>query len=211
MQEYFRNIYQTVRTILAGMRVTLRYCFARTVTLQYPDMPPALAPRFRGIHYLEVHKCIACGLCARACPVDCIHIQRTAPRKVDKASGNVVGGAITRFAIDYGRCMLCALCVEPCPQSCLHMGNVHSMTTYDHRSTIVEFAELARQGLQTPMPLWAQMGRLPEWAARQKQEWLDRAAPVREKMLAALTTTAPAAPPKPAGPSAGAGEGADKP
>jgi len=206
MREYFRNIYQTVRTILAGMRVTLRYCFARTVTLQYPDVPPALAPRFRGVHVLEIEKCIACGACARACPVECIHIERTAPRRIDKATGTAVGGAITRYAIDYGRCMFCALCVEPCPTRCIHMGDVHSMTTYDHRSVIVEFAELARQGLQTPMPLWAQKPGLPDWAARQKQAWLDRAAPAREKMLAAVTVAAAGAPAEP-----GPAEGADRP
>jgi len=67
MREYFRNIYLTVKTILIGLRITLQYCFARTITVQYPDAPPTLKPRFRGFHYYEIEKCIACELCAKAC------------------------------------------------------------------------------------------------------------------------------------------------
>ncbi len=199
MREYFRDIYLTVKTVLIGMRITLRYCFARTVTVQYPDMAPVLQPRFRGIHWFEIEKCIACDQCARACPVDCIYIQKTAPRKIDKATGVAVGGALTRFAIDYAKCMFCALCCEPCPTECIHMGNVHAMAGYDRESMLVEFTELAKQGLQTPQPLWAQKERLPDWAAAQKQEWLDRAAPVREQMALALVEQAPPKKPEAAG------------
>lgn len=200
MREYFRNIYLTVKTVLIGMRITLKYCFARTVTVQYPDVAPVLQPRFRGIHYFEIEKCIACDQCARACPVDCIYIQKTAPRKIDKATNVAVGGAITRFAIDYAKCMFCALCVEPCPTECIHMGNVHAMAGYDRESMLVEFTELAKEGLQTPEPLWAKSERLPAWAAAQKKEWLDRAAPVRDQMRAALTEQMP--PKKPEAPAA---------
>lgn len=200
MRDYFRNIYLTVKTVLIGMRITLKYCFARTVTVQYPDVAPVLQARFRGIHYFEIEKCIACDLCARACPVDCIYIQKTAPRKIDKATGVAAGGAVTRFAIDYAKCMFCALCTEPCPTECIHMGNVHAMAGYDRESMLVEFTELARLGRQTPEPLWAKAEHLPAWAAMQKQEWLDRAAPVREQMRAALTEQIP--PKKPEAPAA---------
>ena len=36
---------------------------------------------------------------------------------------------------------------------------------------IVEFTELAVEGLQTPQPLWMQKDRLPEWAEDKKQKW----------------------------------------
>ncbi|MGB9624344.1 MAG: NuoI/complex I 23 kDa subunit family protein [Phycisphaerae bacterium] len=204
MREYFRNIYLTVKTVLIGMQITLKYCFAQTVTVQYPDMAPVLQPRFRGIHYFEIEKCIACDQCARACPVDCIYIQKTAPRKIDKATGVATGGAITRFAIDYAKCMFCALCTEPCPTECIHMGNVHAMAGYDRESMLVEFTELAKQGLQTPEPLWARIGRLPAWAEAQKREWLERAAPVREFMRAALTEQLPPKKPATGAPTAAA-------
>lgn len=195
MREYFRNIYLTLKTILIGMRITLKYCFARTVTLQYPDMAPVLQPRFRGFHYFEIEKCIACDLCAKACPVDCIYIEKTGPRKIDKESGVALGGAMIRYAIDYSKCMFCALCTDPCPTECIHMGNIHDMSGYDRQSMIVEFTELAKQGLQTPMPLWMQKDGLPEWAQTRKQQWLDSAKPRREEMVKALTEQKPPPPP----------------
>ena len=208
MREYFHNVYMTIKTILIGMRITLKYCFAKTLTVQYPEVAPTLQPRFRGFHFYEIEKCIACDQCARACPVDCIYIEKTAPRKVDKATGLAVGGAMTRYAIDYAKCMFCALCTAPCPTDCIHMGNVHDMSAFDRESMIVEFTELAKRGLQTPQPLWMQKDRLPAWAAKTKADWeafsfsndgrdpADR----RQQMQLALTERQP--PPKPKKPAA---------
>jgi len=194
--EYFQDIWRTVSSILIGMRVSLKYCFAKTVTVQYPDVAPVLQPRYRGLHYYEIEKCIACDQCARACPVDCIYIDKTAPRKIDKETGIAMGGAMTRYAIDYAKCMFCGLCTEPCPTDCIHMGNLHDLAGYDRGSMIVEFTELAKEGLQTPQPYWMQKDNLPRWAQDRKQEWLDFAHSNdnltgkpelrREKMLAAL-------------------------
>lgn len=191
MNAYFREIYKSVYTILVGMRITLRYYFAQKVTLQYPDVAPALQPRFRGFHYFEIQKCIGCDLCAKACPVDCIYIEKSGPRKIDKTDGVARGGALHRFAIDYSKCMFCALCCEPCPTDCIHMGDVHDMSGYDRRSMIVEFTRLAEQGLQTPQPLWMQKDHLPEWAEQRKRQWLERGVPHRDEMVKALTESQP--------------------
>ncbi len=187
MREYFRDIYMTVKTILIGMRITLKYCFARTVTVQYPDVAPVLQPRFRGFHYFEIEKCIACDQCAKACPVDCIYIEKSGPRKIDKETGVATGGAMLRYAIDYSKCMFCALCTDPCPTDCIHMGNIHDLSGYDRQSMIVEFTDLAKEGLQTPMPLWMQKEGIPAWAQARKDEWLERGRPVREEMVKALS------------------------
>jgi len=69
--------------------------------------------------------------------------------------------------------MFCALCCDPCPTDCIHMGNLHDLSGYDRESMIVEFTELAKEGLQTPQPLWMRKDRLPEWAQVRKQEWLE--------------------------------------
>lgn len=168
------------------MKITLKYHFAKTVCLQYPDVAPALQPLYRGFHYFEIEKCIACDMCAKACPVDCIYIEKSGPRKIEKETGIARGGALTRYAIDYSKCMFCALCTEPCPTDCIHMGNLHDMSAYDRESMIVEFTELAKEGLQTPQPLWMQKERLPVWAEQRKREWIERGEPLRQEMLKAL-------------------------
>src|SRR5260221_449969 len=106
VQTYFRNITDTIQSIVIGMKITLKYCFQKPVVVQYPERRLNLAPRYRGIHEFEANKCIACDLCAKACPVDCIYIDKTAPRRIDKNTGLIdlndpKNGKLVRFAIDY--------------------------------------------------------------------------------------------------------------
>lgn len=156
---YFADIYQTLKSIAIGMSITLRYCFSKTVTIQYPEQKIDFAPRYRGIHEFEANKCIACDLCAKACPVDCIYIDYTGRGKNVK---------LHRFAIDYSKCLFCALCTEPCPTECIHMGRLHDLSGYTREDTVVEFLELNKKNLRTPVPLWMQKEKLPEWAAAEK-------------------------------------------
>src|SRR6185437_6007101 len=58
------------------------HLFRRRETIQYPEEKPYLAPRFRGRIILSrdpdaQERCVACYLCAVACPVDCISLQKT--------------------------------------------------------------------------------------------------------------------------------------
>lgn len=157
--DYFRNIRDNVASILTGMKITLKYTFQRPVTVQYPEHRLALAPRYRGIHEFEANKCIACDLCAKACPVDCIYIDKSGPRRIDKKTGVIdeadpKNGQLLRFAIDYSKCLFCALCTEPCPTACIHMGKLHDLSGYSRQDAVVEFAELDKVGQRTPIPLW---------------------------------------------------------
>ena len=186
VREYFSNIGDTVTSIVTGMKITLKYCFQKTVTVQYPEQRLSLAPRYRGIHEFEANKCIACDLCAKACPVDCIYIDKTAPRRIDKNTGTVnmddaKNGQLVRFAIDYSKCLFCALCTEPCPTDCIHMGKLHDLSSYSRDDVVVEFAELDKLNLRTPLPLW--MERNAETIPWVKEE--------RDRILAGkLATTA---------------------
>ncbi|MFW5653289.1 MAG: 4Fe-4S binding protein [Planctomycetota bacterium] len=166
---FFGEIYETVRSILIGMRITAKYWFSPVVTVRYPYEKLSFAPRFRGIHEFEADMCIACEACAKACPVDCIYIDKSGPRKLDKKTGEVKGGELWRYAIDYEKCMFCSLCVEVCPTECIHMGKNHDISGYRREDMIVEFAELAKDGLKTPIPLWMERNadRLP-WVKAEK-------------------------------------------
>jgi NADH-quinone oxidoreductase subunit I len=156
---YFRNVFDAVQSVAVGMKITLKYCFQPTVTVNYPEQRLSLAPRYRGIHEFEANKCIACDLCAKACPVDCIYIDKTAPRRISKETGTVdmsdpKNGQLVRFAIDYSKCLFCALCTEPCPTDCIHMGKLHDLSSYSREDMVVEFTELDKKNQRTPIPLW---------------------------------------------------------
>jgi NADH-quinone oxidoreductase subunit I len=131
--EYFGTVWNSLKTTLVGLGVTGRYLLRKPVTLQYPDEKPEIPEGFRGIHVYEVDKCIACDLCAVACPVDCIYIE-----------------SIGKGKIDYNRCMFCALCIEPCPADCIHMGKSFDLSRYTSESCSVEFVELSRKNMQSP-------------------------------------------------------------
>ena len=156
---YLSDFVQSVKSIAIGMGITLKYCFSKSVCIQYPDQRIDFAPRYRGIHEFEAAKCIACDLCAKACPVDCIYIDYEGRGKNVK---------LQRFAIDYSKCMFCALCTEPCPKECIHMGRLHDMSAYSREEMVVEFMELDKKNLRTPLPLWMQKEKLPAWAQAEK-------------------------------------------
>src|SRR6056300_1584370 len=59
----------------------LGHTFSKTETVQYPEQKPYLAPRYRGRIVLTrdpdgEERCVACNLCAVACPVGCIALQQ---------------------------------------------------------------------------------------------------------------------------------------
>jgi NADH-quinone oxidoreductase subunit I len=183
--DYFRNIYQAIRTVAAGLRVTLPYHFARTVVVQYPDVAPTLQPRYRGFHAYQIERCIACEACAKACPAGCIRVGKSGPRKIDKARDLVVGGAITQYTIDYGTCLFCGLCVEVCPTACLKMGSIHDDSCYRREELVADFVQLAKQGRRTIEPLWLRKAKLPAWASRVRDYWRDLDRDRREWMARA--------------------------
>ena len=120
--KYIKNVVDTLKTTLVGMRITGRYLLQKPITVQYPDERLPIPNRYRGIHYLEQEKCIDCLACARACPIDCIEMDAVRHGKeLEWVS----------FTLDYQKCMFCELCVYPCPKDCIHMGTEFAFVTFD--------------------------------------------------------------------------------
>jgi len=74
------EVIESTKAIIQGMSVTLSYLPKRKQTVQYPEEPVTVQPRYRGQHLLHVdelgrEKCVACFLCAAACPSECIYIE----------------------------------------------------------------------------------------------------------------------------------------
>src|SRR2546428_5620386 len=95
-----------------GMWTTLKRFFMPKYTIQYPEERAPLAVGFRGLPRLlfdedpEHLRCVACSICANACPVDVIHIDthRGEDRKL----------VLDRFDIEAGGRGFCCPCGEPC-------------------------------------------------------------------------------------------------
>ena len=100
------------------MAVTFKHLFRPTVTENYPDEPPNFEARFRGVHVLQrdgngLEKCVACFLCAAACPSNCIYIEAAENTETQRISAGERHATV--YNIDYNRCIFCGYCVEACP------------------------------------------------------------------------------------------------
>ena len=136
---YVRNIWNSVKTTLIGMRITGKYLLQKPITVQYPDERLPIPDRYRGIHYLEQEKCIDCLACARACPIDCIEMDAVRHGKELEWIS---------FTLDYQKCMFCELCVYPCPKDCIHMGTEFAFVTYDRselKHDLLSFKGMAKE------------------------------------------------------------------
>ncbi len=118
------------KDLLIGLNRTGRYGLSKHITMQYPKEKWTPYPAFRGtIRHLTKEteegetrlRCNACGLCARACPAECITI-------VGEGKGK--DRVPKTFVIDFSRCLYCGLCVEACPQDALEMTSFYESAVY---------------------------------------------------------------------------------
>jgi NADH-quinone oxidoreductase subunit I len=119
-----------VPAIIEGIKTTLRHVGDRkTVTQQYPEVKPELPNHYRGVHRLNRDeqgrvKCVACMLCATACPARCIHIEAAdAPAAWpdrDKYPDT--------FMLDELRCIYCGMCEEACPVDAIELTHIYDLT-----------------------------------------------------------------------------------
>jgi len=118
MAGYFRDIFYGGKSLLVGMGITFREFFKPVVTVQYPYQTLKMSARFRG--HIELladeegnPKCVACGMCQRACPSGCITLDSIS---VDiEADGKVKKKKVlSKYELDFTKCSLCGQCVESC-------------------------------------------------------------------------------------------------
>ena len=124
---------------LATMGAYLRRTFAPRATISYPEERPRIPPRWRGRIVLTrdpegAERCVACYLCAVACPVDCIALQAT-----EDADGRRYPAF---FRINFARCIFCGYCEEACPVSAIFMGKDYELAVYSKDDFIWDKSDL---------------------------------------------------------------------
>lgn len=136
--------------ILRGLAVTTRHFFRNLVgflrgaptifTVQYPEESQTVSPAFRGMPVLVQmtdgkERCVACGLCEWACPVDCITIYPAETSDDIERYPEV-------FDIDMSRCMFCGFCEEACPEEAIVMSQRVAIATTEWRGSVWHKADL---------------------------------------------------------------------
>ena len=137
----------TLRSILAiakGMGITLKHLFRKPVTVQYPFEKVPMYPRYRGMHFLEryedgTERCVCCGLCAKACPADCIYMEPA------ETGDGIMFARI--YEINLLRCIFCGLCEEACPEEAVFLGTDYEFSNYTRESFIA-----TKEKLLVPWP-----------------------------------------------------------
>ncbi len=149
------SILSDIAGIAKGMSVTFMEMFKPTVVEDYPNkkLPnqgAVFQERFRGLHVLQrdengLEKCVACFLCAAACPSNCIYIEAA-----ENTAENRISGA-ERYAkiynIDYNRCIFCGYCVEACPTDAITHGHGFELATFNASNLVYR-----KEALLAPMP-----------------------------------------------------------
>jgi len=122
--------------LIQGLKVTFRYQDPKEIyTEQYPMERPQVAERYRGAPRLNVNPdtnetmCIACDLCALACPENLIVVSSARNEQTRRKE-------LTNFTYDLSRCMFCGLCEDACPVDALELTQDFELASYTREGAI---------------------------------------------------------------------------
>src|SRR5690349_14091804 len=129
--------------IIKGMAETARNFVGsyvdeeRLTTVQYPEerLPQKEATRnfpflvYDGDDWQKGLRCVACQICEKECPPQCIFIVKDAVKKPDYIGKLQFQPKV--FDIDVSVCMSCQICVEVCPFDAIKMDVEYELSTQD--------------------------------------------------------------------------------
>jgi NADH-quinone oxidoreductase subunit I len=130
--------------LLKGMTVTFRNQSPKQIyTEQYPLERPQVAERYRGAPRLNVNPetsetlCIACDLCAVACPENLIVVGSVRNEVTRRKE-------LTHFTYDLSRCMFCGLCEDACPVDALELTQDFELANYSRQGAVWDREKLEK-------------------------------------------------------------------
>jgi NADH-quinone oxidoreductase subunit I len=130
-------------SILRSLWGVFRHAWRRRATVQYPEHMRPLPARARGRIILSrdpdgQERCVACYLCAVACPVDCIALQ---------AAEDEHGRRYPEFfRINFSRCIFCGFCEDACPTYAIQLTPDYEMSERQRTSLVYEKEDLLIEG-----------------------------------------------------------------
>jgi NADH-quinone oxidoreductase subunit I len=106
---------------------------ARLVTVEYPEARLPLPENarnfpmlvFDGADPVKGLRCVACKICEKECPPQCIYIVLERDRNGKPQKHPRI------FDIDISVCMSCQICVEVCPFDAIKMNTEYELSTDD--------------------------------------------------------------------------------
>ena len=130
-------------SILKSLWIVFIHLFRKNVTVQYPEEKILLPPRYRGRIILSRdpdggERCVACYLCAAACPVDCISLQATEDEHGRRYP--------EFFRINFSRCIYCGYCEDACPTNAIQLTPDIEMSEYNRNNMVYEKKDLLISG-----------------------------------------------------------------
>jgi len=144
------SVIKDISAIAKGMSITFGEMFQPTTVENYPDGPgpfkgAKFQERFRGVHVLQrdengLEKCVACFLCAAACPSNCIYIEAAENTETNRVSGAERYAKI--YNIDYNRCIFCGYCVEACPTDAITHGHGFEIASFNASNLVYRKEQL---------------------------------------------------------------------
>lgn len=131
-------------SIIGTLWNVFRHSFNRRVTVQYPEQKRYLPPRWRGRIILSrdpdgCERCVACYLCAVACPVDCIALEATEDEYGRRYPA--------WFRINFSRCIFCGFCEDACPTYAIQLTPDYEMSEYHRPGMVYEKEDLLISGM----------------------------------------------------------------
>jgi NADH-quinone oxidoreductase subunit I len=129
-------------SLFKGLWDIFGHAFRRRVTIQYPEKKAYLPPRWRGRIILSQingqERCVACYLCAVACPPSCISLQ---------ATEDETGRRYPKFfRINFSRCIFCGFCEDACPTRAIQLTPDFEMGEYKRQNLVYEKEDLLIAG-----------------------------------------------------------------
>jgi len=131
---------------LAGMGLTMNRMMDNLTgkvkaTISYPEERRSYSERYRGAHILTARddgspRCVACYMCATACPADCIYIEPA------EHPDPLIEKYPARFDIDMLRCVFCGFCVDACPEEAIIMSRELEICAFTREETMWDIKRL---------------------------------------------------------------------